>query len=95
LAGTSEGAEVTAEALDAAGESALDQFPVELGNVVTALQPAGMKIGLVLVQYGQPAGGFDQEFVEASGSGEAADGGMVQPQRPADRRQRLPSASSA
>ncbi|KOG11131.1 hypothetical protein ADK34_34555 [Streptomyces viridochromogenes] len=95
LAGRPAGTEGAAEALDAPGESALAQFAVELGNVMTALQPAGMEIGLVLVEHRRSPGGFDQQFVEAAGVGEATDGGVVQPQRPADRRQRLPAASSA
>ncbi|MFH8838395.1 hypothetical protein [Streptomyces sp. NPDC017868] len=95
LAGRSEGTEVAAEALDIPGESALAQFAVELGNVVPALQSAGMKTGLVLVRYGQSSGGFDQQFVEAAGPGEATDGGVVQPQRPAIAASDLPSASSA
>lgn len=87
--GRHEGAEVAAGALETSGESRLAQSPVELGKIMAPLQPAGVKVGPVLVQDGQPAGGFDQEFVEAGGAGETADGGVVQALS-ADRHQGLP-----
>jgi hypothetical protein len=75
-----EGAEVAANALDVAGEPQLAHLVVELGDVVAALAPPLVQVGLVLVQDRGPVGGLDQEFVEAARAGEAADGGVVQPQ---------------
>ncbi len=56
---------------------------------MAAVGPPLVQVGLVCVQEGRPVGGLDQEFVEAAGAGEAANGGVVEPQFTADRGQGL------
>ncbi|MFI2206051.1 hypothetical protein ACH47Z_35825 [Streptomyces sp. NPDC020192] len=63
--GLLEGAEVAAHALDVAGETLLEQFAVELGNVVAALVPPLVQAGLVRVQDRGAVDGLDQELVQA------------------------------
>jgi hypothetical protein len=76
--------------LDVAGEALLLDLVVEAGDVVAALAPALMEIRLVWVEVRGPVSGLDQQFLQALGAGETADGGVVQPQFPPDRGQRLP-----
>jgi hypothetical protein len=52
-------------------------------------EPGEQVLG-VPVQDAEPVGGFDQQFVDAAGTGEAAHGGAVQAQLHADRHQRAP-----
>jgi hypothetical protein len=84
-----EGAEVSTDALDVAGEAVRAQFAVQLWDVVATLRPAYVQVGLVFVEDGCPVGGLDEQFVETPGAGEAPDGGVVQPQPAADRGQGL------
>lgn len=75
LCGFLKGAEVSTDALDVAGEAVRAQFAVQLWDVVAALAPAPVQVGLV--------------FVETPGAGEAPYGRVVQPQPAADRGQGL------
>ncbi|MGE7437484.1 MULTISPECIES: hypothetical protein [Kitasatospora] len=81
---------VAAHGLEAAGEAEFPEFTVEPGDVVTALVPALVQVGLVLVEDGLPLDRPDEELVDAARAGEAAHSGAVQPYLPADRGQRLP-----
>lgn len=56
---------------------------------MTALVPALVQVGLVPIEDGLPVGSPEQKLVDTGGAVEAAHSGVVQPQFPADRRQRL------
>ena len=82
--GGAELAQVAEDGLDVAVPAAGPDLGVQGGGAGDAVVPPLVEVGLERVQDGGPAGGLDQQFVDAGGIGELGGGAAGQPQAAGD-----------